>query len=193
MIRTFGILLFTMFCVGFVYQAGQAAFPKVFETRLGEVLGTGTIGVGLVVTLVYGSAALMQFVGGHLADRFPLKPVYMVSLLLQVPVLTALAGALGVPLVLGAAVAVLLSTGALPAENMLLARNSPRGHQGLVFGLKFVLALGAAPLAIAFVAWINGTTGGFEWLFFALAGVTALAALAAAMLPGERASVAAAD
>ena len=37
---------------------------------------------------------------------------------------------------------------ALPAENMLLARYTPESRHGLVFGIKFVLAFGAAPLAV---------------------------------------------
>ena len=83
----------------------------------------------------------------------------------------------------------MLSTAALPAENMLLARFTPARHQSLAFGVKFVLAFASAPLALAFVAFIQARTGEFIWLFFALAAIAGLATFAASLLPGERRSV----
>jgi hypothetical protein len=90
------------------------------------------------------------------------------------------------PLIGVAVLTVLLSTAALPAENMLLARYTPERHRSLAFGVKFVLAFATAPLAIAFVSLVQERTGEFVWLFAALAGIAGLACLAAAMLPGER-------
>ena len=144
-------LLFTMFSLGFVYQASQASLPKLFDLRLGDWVGTGTMGVGLIVSLVYAVAAVTQLLGGHLADRYPLKNVYLFGLGLQAPVLFMVSTASGLPLIASATLALMLSTASLPAENMLLIHYSPRRHQSLVFGLKFVVALGTAPLAIAFV------------------------------------------
>ncbi len=181
--RGFLLLLFTMFSLGFVFHASQIAFPKVFDLRLGSWLGEGALGVGLVVTAVYTVGSLMQLAGGYLADRFPLKRVYLGSLILQAPALTAVAVATGLPLVVSAAFAVLLSTAALPSENLLLSRYSPQRHQGLAFGLKFVLAFGAGPLAIAFVSKVTEATGGFTQVFMALAGMAAVACLTASALP----------
>jgi FSR family fosmidomycin resistance protein-like MFS transporter len=183
MLRGFLLLLFTMFSLGFVFHASQIAFPKMFDLRLGSWLGKGALGVGLVVTAVYTIGSLMQLAGGYLADRFPLKRVYLGSLILQAPALTAVAVATGLPLVVSAAFAVLLSTAALPSENLLLARYSPQRHQGLAFGLKFVLAFGAGPLAIAFVSRVTEATGGFTQVFMALAGMAAVACLTASALP----------
>jgi FSR family fosmidomycin resistance protein-like MFS transporter len=190
MLRGFLLLLFTMFSLGFVFHACQIAFPKTFDLRLGSRLGEGALGVGLVVSGVYAAGSLMQLAGGYLADRYPLKRVYLGSLMLQAPALTAVAVASGLPLVLSATFAVLLSTAALPSENLLLARFAPQRHQGLAFGLKFVLAFGAGPLAIGFVSRVTEATGGFTEVFLALAGMVALACLTAAALPsvGKRQS-----
>jgi MFS family permease len=186
MLRGFLLLLFTMFSMGFVFHASQIAFPKVFDLRLGSRLGEGALGVGLVVSAVYTMGALMQLAGGYLADRYPLKGVYVGSLMLQAPVLTAVAVASGLPLVVSATFAVLLSTAALPSENLLLVRFSPRRHQSLAFGLKFVLAFGTGPLAIAFVSRITAATGGFTQVFIALGGLAMLACLIALALPSAR-------
>ncbi len=185
MLRAFVILLVTLFCVGFIFHATQTAFPKVFDLRLAEMLGDGTLGVGAVVTIVYVVAAGMQIVGGHLADRYPLKPIYLTGLLLQVIMLAAVATAFGLPLILAAVLSVMMSTAVLPAENMLLARFTPQRHRNLAFGIKFVLAFGVAPLSIWFVSWTKGATGEFALLFFVLAAFSGLGFLAAALLPGE--------
>jgi MFS family permease len=183
MLRGLVLLLFTMFSMGFVFHASQVAFPKVFDVRLGDRLGEGALGVGLVVSTVYTIGALMQLAGGYLADRYPLKGVYLGSLMLQAPVLTAVAVATGLPLLVSATLAVLLSTAALPSENLLLVRYSPRRHHGLAFGLKFVLAFGTGPLAIAFVSKVTEATGGFTQVFLALGGLAVLACLIASALP----------
>ncbi len=184
MLRGFLILLWTMMVVGLVFQATQAALPKVFDLRLRDIAGEGAFGIGAIVSVVYGVGSLVQIVGGHLADRYPLKAVYIAAFLLQVPVLVGIAAFAGLPLIAVATVTVLLSTGALPAENMLLARYTPERHRSLAYGVKFVLAFGTAPLAIWLAAEIQEVTGEFTWLFVAMALLTVSATLAAFFLPG---------
>jgi len=184
--RTFLILLVTMFLAGIIYQSTQTALPKLFAERVGDWVGSGATGIGVLVATVYGVAAFMQVIGGHLADRYPLKPVYAGAILLQVPLLWLAATLGGAALMLVAVLMVIANAGALPAENMLLARYTPRRRHGLVFGLKFVLAFGAGPIAVQFVAWITAHTGSFYWVFAGLAGLAALSAGAAVLLPRDR-------
>ena len=89
-------------------------------------------------------------------------------------------------MVLISTVMVMAAAAALPAENMLLARYAPARHHGLAFGIKFVLAFGAGPLAIQFVANVNRETGEFYWVFTVLAALAAAAACCALLLPGQR-------
>lgn len=184
--RGFLILLLTMFLAAMVYQTTQISLPKVFDQRHGGLVGSGVLGVGLLVAGVYTAAGFMQIVGGHLADRFPLKPVYVGAMLVQIPMLFLAASLTGIPLVLIATVMVMANVGALPAENLLLLRYTPQHRHGLVFGLKFALAFGAAPVSVLLVSWVSERTGGSYWAFVILAMFALLAFTAAAMLPGER-------
>lgn len=184
MVRVFAILLTTMLAMGIIFQASQAAMPKVFDLRLRDLVGEGTFGIGALVAAVYLAGGLMQVTGGYLADRYALKPIYLMTWLFQVPVLLGIGLLSGLPLVVLAAMTVLLSAGALPAENLLLNRYSPARHRSLAFGVKYVIAFGSAPLALQLVAKLTALTGEFVWLFVALAILAAAAAVAAALLPG---------
>jgi MFS family permease len=169
-----------------VYHSTQSALPKVLELRQDGLLQSGTLGVGVLIGAIYTAAGVMQVLGGHMADRLPLKLVYVGITALQIPLLWWAASATGLGLVLVATVMVMAAAGALPAENMLLARYAAARHHGLAFGLKFVLAFGAGPLAIQFVANVNRQTGEFAWVFLVLAMLAAVAACCALLLPGQR-------
>ncbi|MCZ6860418.1 MAG: MFS transporter [Alphaproteobacteria bacterium] len=184
-LRVFAILLLTMFASAIIFQSTQTALPKMFSGRISDLAGEGAFGVGLYVALVYGVAGLMQLVGGILADKYPLKNVYLGAFLFQIPLLYLAASFTGLPLVVVSMMMVMFSTSALPAENMLLARYAPARHHGLAFGIKFVLAFGSAPLGLMLVSSVYQASGGFYWVFVALAGSAALCLAAAFLLPRE--------
>ncbi len=185
-VRVFLVLLITMFFASLIYNSTQTALPKLFELRHDGLAGEGALGIGILIAAVYTAAGVMQLLGGHLADRHPLKYVYLGALAVQVPLLWWAASQAGVPLLLIAKFMVMANVGALPAENMLLAAYTPARRHGLVFGLKFVLAFGVAPLAIQLVAVIAAKTGEFYWLFTLLALFALLALIVASRLPRPR-------
>lgn len=192
MIRVYGVLLMTMAVMGLLFHATQASLPKVFDLRLRDLAGEGALGIGALVALVYTAGGFMQLVGGWLADRFPLKPIYFCAFLFQVPVMLLLASVASTPLVTLAVLTVVLSAVALPAENMLLARYTPQRHRGLAFGVKFVLAFAIANPAILLASWVEGRNGEFGELFLIMAVVAGLAAAVTWFLPSPtRAEVAA--
>lgn len=183
-VRAGVVLSVTMLGAGLIYQASQPALPKLFEERLG-----GTVGVGdaaLAVTVVYLVAGLAQIVAGHLADRFPAKRVYLLAALVQAPLLAALSSLSGLPMVAVALLAVAGNMGAIPAENLLLAKYTPARWRGTAFGLKFVLSFGVSGLAVPLVSLLRGLTGGFELLFGLMAGAALMVAAAASLLPSEK-------
>jgi predicted MFS family arabinose efflux permease len=184
-LRVYGVLLMTMLIMGVLFQATQVSVPKVFDLRLRDIAGEGALGIGAIVAAVYTVGSLTQVAGGIMADRLPLKPLYVGCFLLQIPVLAGIAVFGGLPLVTLVAATVFLTTAPLPAENMLLARYTPQRHHSLAYGVKFVLAFGTGPAAILLVSRVQAETGEFYWLYMALAAGAMLAALAALLLPGE--------
>jgi len=182
--RAFGVLLVTMFGGAIIYQSTLAVLPKLFEVRLGGLVGHGAFGVGALVAVAYGLAGLSQIAAGHLADRYPLKRVYVIAIACQAPLLWAAAHAGGLPLVPIATLMIIANTASLPAENILLAETAPR-RQSAAFGVKFVLSFGAAPLAIRIVGFATEHASGLFWLFAGLAVTAAAVTLAALFLPSR--------
>ena len=199
-----------MTVMGLVFQGNQAALPKLFDDRLTGLFaavsgflehsvpgvmaifrgGPDASLVGLFVALTATVGGIMQIWGGHLADRYSLKAIYLWAFLLQAFTLGFIAMAAGLPLVALSILAVALSSGALPAENILLARYAPKRHQAMAFGVKYVLAFGTAPIAISAAAYIREAYDGFAWLYVLGAVIAAAAALASAMLPRDTEPVA---
>jgi len=184
-IRGFALLVLTMFLAGLIYHAVQTALPKAFALRFGGS-SDRTANIGFLIALVYAAAGFMQIVGGYLADRFPLKPVYAGSILVQIPTLWWIASLTGLPLIVTSTLTVVAGAAALPAENLLLSRYTPAHRHGLAFGFKYVLAFGAAPVAVQLVARLDKLAGNVFVVFSVLAGLSATALIAALALPSSR-------
>ena len=188
MVREFVVLVVAMIGGGLIYQATQTALPKFFEERMGALVGDGTFGIGAMVAIVYGISGLVQVLGGHFADRYPLKTVYLLAYLLQVPLLALASGIAGAPLLLVAVLMTTMNAASFPAEkNLLLTQFSPERHRSLAFGIRYVIAFGLAPVALLLVSAIDAASGGFAWLFLLLAALAGLVVAAGLMLPDPRA------
>jgi FSR family fosmidomycin resistance protein-like MFS transporter len=199
MVKVFFILMVTMFMAGVIYQATQFALPKLFEVRLVGTIGTlqsffdramaspeeTLFWVGVAVSTVYTISGVMQYVAGRLADRMPLKLIYVGSFALQILAVAMIGLLWELPVVLTAMIAAVLMVTALPAESMMIGRYTPSQHLGLAFGSKFVLSFAAGPVAIWLIAQVNETTGALAWVFYILALLAGIATLAALLLPGS--------
>jgi MFS family permease len=185
MLRAFVVLSLTMLASGLVYTAVEVAMPKAFALRLTGLIGGETVNVGWYVTAVFLAAGGAQLVGGHLADRYSMRRVYILSFVIQVPLLALAATLIEVPLLLAVMAVMMLGAGARPSENGLLAAYSPDNWRATAFGAKFLLSIGIAPGAIWLVGSLYDRTGEFVTLFVALAAAATAGAVAALMLPGE--------
>ena len=195
MIQAFAALTAAMACTAVFYHALTTMLPK----WLGETVfppGAGAdisiMEIGTIVTLVYLFGSAAQIAGGYLADRMPLKLLFIVSYAVKLPLPLVAAGLGGWPaFIVAAAVVFLMEIGA-PVENLLLARYSPPNRRGLVYGLKFVLAFAAGPVGVQMVALYYGYSGNFVWLWITMSGLIAGALLAVTFLPSESRAKAAA-
>jgi MFS family permease len=197
--RVFSVLSVTMALEGILWGAVMFGAALVFETRLaGDIAGLreglaswgvvtqAVLWVGLATSMIYVVSGIAQYaMGRRIIDRYPLKSIYVTASALQVAAMLALAMGNGYVALLGAIASAVLSSASGPVENILIARYTPSRYHGLGFGAKFVVALGASPIAIVLIAWVRKTTGSLELLFLGLAGVAVVITLVALLLPGS--------
>ncbi|MDP6774481.1 MAG: MFS transporter [Rhodospirillales bacterium] len=167
-IRMFAFVAVGTMCSGMTFNALTVALPKVFEERLAELAAT-TTEVGAWVFVVIAFAAAGQVVVGHLLDRYPLKPVYVGTVFLQVALLLLAANASGAALLVMSFVMMFLVLGETPIRDTLVGRFTSAEWRARVYAVKAVLSLGVAVAAVPLVAGVRDGTGGFLWLFLVLA------------------------
>lgn len=189
-VRGLLILAVTTLSVGLIAQATMVSLPKLFEVRVTFLAWAGLMGTGGLVTVALVLGGLGQFIGGHLADRIPLKAVYVAMYAAMVPVALLVSSLTEAPLVGAAAATMFLLSMSLPAENSLVARYCPAGWRASVYGAKFVLALGVSSLAVPIAGLIFDATGDFAWVFVTVAGFAGLIAALGLFLPAAGRNVA---
>ena len=181
-LKVYLILVVTMACGGLIYNATNPALPKAFALDFGAD-GDGVLTVSYLVGLVYIFSSILQMAGGFCADRFPARYVYMIGYFLQIPVLMIFGLLEGASMVFVAIIMTGLNTSTQPAENILIARYTPQNRRGLIFGLKFVVAIGFSSLGVLLEGLMFDLTGDFLWLFLILGAMALVATTAAFRLP----------
>ena len=168
---------------GLTFQTTTIALPKLFDEGLTGI-ADGALGVGALVSVVIAVAAFAQIGVGWLIDRYPAKPVWIAVLFAQAPLLAAAGLLAGHGLILVALVMMMMVVGEIPIQDALVTRYTAERWRARIFGIKFLLGLGASAVAAPLVAGLHGTAGGFLWLFVGLGGSAALVAVIAFWLPG---------
>ena len=174
------IMLFSMFALGLTFQIMQTSIPKVFDIRIQNL---STFAIGAIIGAVYGIAGLMTLVGGIMADKFSLKKIYVIGIAAQVPCFFCIAYFTGLPLIIVCLLAAMFNSSILPTENILLAKFTPEKHHGLIYGFKFIIAFGSAPIAVFLISKIYEQTHEFTNLFYITTTLMILVTFAVLFLP----------
>ena len=171
---------------GLTFQTTTIALPKLFDDGLTGI-ADGALGVGALVSLVIAIAAFAQIGVGWMIDRYPAKPVWIAVLFAQAPLIAAAGVLAGHGLIVVALAMMMVVVGEIPIQDALVTRYTAERWRARIFGIKFLLGLGASAVAAPLVAGLHGISGGFLWLFVGLGGSAALVGVIAFWLPGSAA------
>ena len=177
------IMLFSMFGLGLTFQIMQTSIPKVFDIRIENL---STFQIGTVIGVIYTLAGLMTLVGGIMADKFSLKKIYVIGIAAQGPCFFCIAYFTGLPLIIICLIVAMFNSSILPTENILLAKFTPEKHHGLIYGCKFIVAFGSAPIAVFLISKIYEQTQEFTNLFYISSILMILVTLAVLFLPVKK-------
>jgi len=166
----FALLCLAAMLAGISYRANTVAQPAFFAERV------TLVGYGSATTLAYLAGMVGQYVGGRLADRYPLRYLYLGTHLASIPSLLIMAHLTELPLLLTAGTFVFFSLGMQPIENSLFAQLTPPRLRGTGYGMKFVVTFGVGALGVQLVRAAE-TSGDLSRTFPWVAIVVAMAAL----------------
>ena len=176
-------MLFSMFGLGLTFQIMQTSIPKVFDIRIENL---STFEIGMIIGVIYAIAGLMTLVGGMMADKFSLKKIYVIGIAAQGPCFFCIAYFTGLPLIIICLIVAMFNSSILPTENILLAKFTPEKHHGLIYGCKFIVAFGSAPIAVFLISRIYEQTQEFTNLFYISSILMILVTLAVIFLPVKK-------
>ena len=188
LVRVFTILTVTTIFGGVVFNSTTIAMPKVFDERLGALVST-TLGIGILVSLVYAFAAVAQLVVGHFLDRGSIKPVLMSVVGIQVPLLIGAAFFDNHLMLVSALGMMFFIFGQVPINDAMVAAYTDEAWRSRVFAVRYVVSFGASACAVPLVALMHRYSSDFKYLFFALAAMAAVMFAAASLMPARAANV----
>ena len=142
--------------------------------------------LGGLLAAIYAVASLAQVVVGRLIDRVALKPLYLVIVLAQIPLLALAAYAQGWWL-FAALLAVMVAVfGAIPFTDAMIVRYVDDRIRSRVAGMRFAVSFGISSLAVWLLGpFVKGI--GFASLFLLMAAIAACTAALVTLLPSEHA------
>ncbi len=184
MTRIFAIMLIATACGGIIFNSTTISMPKVFDERLHELTQTN-FGVGALVAVVYSVAALAQLVMGALIDRTELRRLLIGVGLIQIPMLYLAANLQGWAM-LGIALLMMLAVfGQIPLNDAIVGKYVADEYRARVLGVRYVVSLGVAAVAVPMIAGLHGTEGGFANVFLVLAALASAILVSSFFFPGR--------
>ncbi|MBI2291398.1 MAG: MFS transporter [Betaproteobacteria bacterium] len=184
LLRVFTILTVATMCGGVIFNATTVAMPKIFDERLTALTQT-TLGIGVLVSLVYAFAAMAQLVVGYLIDRHPLRNVFVPVVAVQAPLLF-LAGSMENYAMLLVALAMMFFVfGQIPINDAMVAAYTDEKWRSRAFAVRYVISFGASACSVPLVAYVYARTGDFKYLFYVLAAMSCVMIVAAICMPPQ--------
>ncbi|MBL0150238.1 MAG: MFS transporter [Ideonella sp.] len=170
-------------CVGLLFNLSTNGNGRLLDERMrGVVADPATL--GMLLAAVYAVASLAQVVVGRLIDRFPLQPLQLVIMAMQVPLLLLAAHAQGWALYAALLGVMVLIFGAIPFTDATIVRYVDDRMRSRVAGVRLAMSAGFSSLAV----WALGPavkSAGFDSLLMAMAGISLLTVAVVMFLPGE--------
>ena len=143
--------------------------------------------LGALLATIYAVASLAQMVFGRLADRVSLKPLFLLVIVGQIPLLALAAQAQGWWLFGALLGAMVFIFGAIPFVDMIIVRYVDDRVRSRVAGIRLTVSFGISSLAV----WLLGPVvkgAGFDTLLWLMVGLAVCTSLVVLMLPNEAAA-----
>ncbi len=143
--------------------------------------------LGTLLAVMYTIASFTQVIVGNLIDRFPMKRLYLVIVLAQIPMFLLAAQAQGWLLFAFLTGFMVMVFGAIPFTEAMVVRFVDDRLRSRVSGMRMAVSFGISSLAVYLLGPVVKASG-FSTLLVAMAGIAACTALFVLMLPDPKSS-----
>ena len=184
MARIFSIMLVATAFGGVIFNSTTISMPKLFDERLSALTQTN-FGIGVLVALVYTMAAFAQVLMGTLIDRFELRRLMIGVGLVQIQMLYLAANLQGWAMLAVALLMMLAVFGQIPLNDAIVGKYVADEYRARALGVRYVVSLGVAAVAVPMIATLHHTEGGFSNVFLVLAVLAGGVMLASYFFPSR--------
>lgn len=181
-VRLMGLLALLTLCMGMVFQAMTVSLTQVVDIRV-DLPVIALVGAGGLTSMILAVAGGAQLIGGVLADKYPLKRLFLLTYGLMAPALLLCSTAADGTMVFSLFMVMAVTVGTQPVSDALFSKYVPQRWINTAYGLRFAISLCSSAAALPLVAFVYDSTGDFNMLFLVLAVLAAVAIAAIAMLP----------
>ncbi len=183
MYRIILVLLVVTSCGGLIFNSTTISMPKVFDERLAALTHT-SLGIGLLVSMVYTIAAFSQVIIGPMIDKHDLRTLLLPIALAQVVLLFVASQLDGWPMLIVAVLMMLAVFGQIPLNDAIVGRYTPDEYRSRVFAVRYLVTFGVASMAVPMIAHFHKTSG-FRSVFMLLAVLASLTLIASCFFPSR--------
>lgn len=182
--RVFGVMTAGAIASGVLFNFMTNGNGQLMAERLHGIVEDPSL-LGALLAAVYAVASVTQLIVGRLIDRFPIKPLYLLMVLGQVPLLLLASRAQGWWIFVALLGAMAMIFGSIPFTDAMIARYVDDRLRSRVAGMRLTVAFGFSSAAV----WLLGPmvkANGFGAMLVVMAGFSVLSALALTLLPSDR-------
>jgi len=185
-VRAVLILTITSTCGSLVFNFTTNGNGELLADRMRSITADPAT-IGALLGLVYVIASFAQLVVGRAIDRYPLKRIFLVIVLAQVPLFMLAIFATGWAFYALAIAFMAFVFGAIPFTDAIIVRYVDDRSRSRVAGVRFAIAFGVSAAAV----WLLGPlvkANGFGFLLGLMAVIAVVAAVAVTRLPAPPAA-----
>jgi predicted MFS family arabinose efflux permease len=179
--RVLPIMTITAISGSVIFNFTTSGNQQLLIERFAGVLEDPAV-LGAMLAVVYVVASLSQVVVGRLIDKHPIKRIFFIVILAQVPFLVLAALAQNWAFLLMLTGFMVFVFGAVPFNDAMLVRYVDDHMRSRVAGVRLAVSFGFSSLAV----WSLGPVvkaAGFETLLLCMAGLAAVTLIAISQLP----------
>jgi MFS family permease len=179
--RVFAIIFFSTAIGGLIFQSTTFALPKMFDERLAELAISATV-VGRYAFIVFAFAAVGQLIVGYLLDRYSVRVVFSLVVVLQAVFFGIMPGLSGLSALVVAIAFMLVVFGQIPINDVLISRVTQSEWRSRAYAFRYIVTFSVSASSIPFIAWIHARWG-FDSLFIILSVAAIFIFVSVLMLP----------